>query len=59
MSVFYCDWHDEVEDSNRVGYNEVTIGPNDAFMACCDEALEEYAYRVYATDQEQRKEKVS
>jgi hypothetical protein len=36
MSVFYCDFHGVLEDSDEVGFNEW------GDESICDEALEDY-----------------
>ena len=43
MSTFYCDFHDQLEDADFVGFNEQHDG-----TTVCDLALEE----VHETEQE-------
>lgn len=45
MSVFYCDYHDRLEDADLVGYNEKE------HKQYCDEA-----YDILLTEEEEEQE---
>ena len=38
MSVFYCDFHDRLEDADFVGYNESDAVKEEDIKSYCDEA---------------------
>ena len=52
MSVFYCEVHDTLEDSDYVGYNVVTLGG--VQVELCDNAADDLEFEdndpVFAED---------
>ena len=41
MSIFYCDYHEDLEDSDLVGFNEVESDDGNVVYFYCDEGLSE------------------